>query len=219
MAQSPLSRQICDLEENLKIQIFKRDRTGATPTPGGETLIQYARGALQVREDTVKAVRAIQQAGIRPFRLGLTPFIEHHVIATVTEAYRTLFPKGNIHPENGDTSDVLERLKGGELDAALVTLPLVPSGYHIQPIMHQPLVVCIREDDPLAQKERLTPEPLNHQLAIFSDPRHHPTAHARLLEMLTEQGMTPRVAKPTFKWGARAVDGERTLLGCAHPRR
>jgi hypothetical protein len=70
LAQSALSRQICDLEEDLKIQVFERDRTGATPTPGGETLIQYARDALQAREDTVKAVRAIQQAGIRPFRLG-----------------------------------------------------------------------------------------------------------------------------------------------------
>ncbi len=36
------------------------------------------------------------------------------------------------------------------------------------------------------------------QLGIFSDPRHHPRAHERLLEMLDEQGIEPKVINPTF---------------------
>ena len=40
---------------------------------------------------------------MRPFRLGFTPFIEPQVISTVCDAYRELFPKGSIYPENGDT--------------------------------------------------------------------------------------------------------------------
>ena len=50
----------------------------------------------------------------------------------------------------------------------------------------------------MAQYETLTPEQLSGQLGIFSDPRHHPRAHARLLEMLEEQGITPRISNPTF---------------------
>jgi hypothetical protein len=64
--------------------------------------------------------------------------------------------------------------------------------------MHEKLVVCLRKDDPLAQHEALAPEQLSGQLGIFSDPRHHPRAHARLLEMLEEQGITPRISNPTF---------------------
>jgi DNA-binding transcriptional LysR family regulator len=87
--------------------------------------------------------------------LGFTPFIDRHVIGTVFDAYRDLFPKGDIVPENGDTDDLIRPLIAGELDAALVTLPLIPDGYRVQPIMHEPLVVCLRKDDPLAAMDEL----------------------------------------------------------------
>ena len=198
LAQSALSRQINELEDALHIQIFERDRAGISLTPAGESLLRFARELLQTRIDVVKAVQAIHQSTMRPFRLGFTPFIEHQVISTVCDAYRDLFPKGNIHPENGDTEDVIKRLRAAELDAALVTLPVLPDGYCIQPVMHEPLVVCIRKDDPLAQQNELPAESLNGRLAIFSDPRHHPRAHERLLEMLEGQGIKPRISNPTF---------------------
>ena len=138
LAQSALSRQINELEDALHIQIFERDRGGMNLTPAGESLLRFARELLQTRIDVVKAVQAIHQATMRPFRLGFTPFIEHQVISTVCDAYRDLFPKGSIHPENGDTEDVIKRLRAAELDAALVTLPVLPDGYCIQPVMHEP---------------------------------------------------------------------------------
>jgi DNA-binding transcriptional LysR family regulator len=198
LAQSALSRQIGDLEDAFNIQIFERDRGGTTLTAAGESLLRFARELLQTRIDVVKAVQAIHHAAMRPFRLGFTPFIEHEVITTVCDAYRDLFPKGSIEPEHGDTDEIIKRLTAAELDAALVTLPLMPGNYCIQPVMHEPLVVCIRKDDPLAQLDALPSEELNGRLAIFSDPRHHPRAHARLLEMLEGQDITPKIAKPTF---------------------
>lgn len=198
LAQSALSRQINDLEEALHIQIFERDRVGMTLTPAGESLVRFGRELLQTRVEVVNAVQAIHQATMRPFRLGFTPFMEHQVIATVCDAYRDLFPKGTIVPENGDTEDVIHRLKTAELDAVLVTLPVLPDGYHVQPVMHEPLVVCIRKDDPLAQESELRTESLDGRLATFSDPRHHPRAHARLLEMLEDHGIKPKISNPTF---------------------
>ena len=198
VAQSALSRQISELEDKLKIQIFDRDRGGTSLTEAGEALLGFARQLLQTRVEVVNAVQAIHQASMQPFRLGFTAFVDKHVLATVNQSYRELFPKGNITPENGDTNDLLERLKAGTLDAALVTLPVKPNGYSIQPVMHESLVVCLRKDDPLSTRINIPPESLNGRLTIFSDPRHHPLAHARLLEMLSEQGIKPRISKPTF---------------------
>ena len=198
LAQSALSRQINDLEEALHVQIFERDHVGMTLTPAGESLVRLGRGLLQTRIELVTAVQAIHQATMRPFRLGFTPFIEHQVIATVCDAYRDLFPKGTILPENGDTEDVINRLRMAELDAVLVTLPVLADGYCVQPVMHESLVVCLRKDDPLAQENELRAESLNGRLATFSDPRHHPRAHARLLEMLEGQGIKPKLSNPTF---------------------
>jgi DNA-binding transcriptional LysR family regulator len=77
-------------------------------------------------------------------------------------------------------------------------LPRPPDGCLIQQIMHEPLLVCVRANDPLAQCEEIPPALLNGKLAIFSDPQHHPLAHERLLEMLAEQGIQSCISNPTF---------------------
>jgi DNA-binding transcriptional LysR family regulator len=196
IVQSALSRQIRELEDILGVQIFEPG--SATLTSAGESLLRLAPQLLDMRAELIDALQAIHQATMQPFRLGFTPFVDKRVLDTVSQAHRDLFPKGSISPENGDTNDLLQRLKEGTLDAALVTLPLDSDGYMVQSVMHEPLVVCLRRDDPLAVQEEIPPELLNGKLAIFSDPRHHPLAHTRLLEMLAEQGIEPRVSNPTF---------------------
>ena len=198
LAQSALSRSISEMEDALGIQVFDRSRDGVSLTDAGESLLAFARELLQTRIHVVKAVQAIQQTSLHPFKLGFSPFVEQNVLGEVCSAYRELFPKSVIEPESGDTDELVRSLRAGEIDAALVTLPLEPDGYKIQPIMHEPLVVCVRKDDPLAQEETIDPEHLSGKLGIFSDPRHHPRAHERLLEMLSEQGIKPRICKPTF---------------------
>lgn len=198
VAQSALSRQISELEDALSIQIFERGPSGTHLTPAGESLSKFARQYLQARKELVDVVLAMHQARLRPFHLGFTPFIEPNVISTVCEVYRELFPRAEVHPETEETEDILDKLKAKELDAALVTLPMVPDGYAMQAIMHEPLVVCLRKDDPLANLEEVPAKALDGRLAIFSDPRHHPRAHARLLELLEERGIRPGLSKPTF---------------------
>ncbi len=75
---------------------------------------------------------------------------------------------------------------------------MVDEALRIQPMLQERLVVCIRADNPLAAKDSLSANDLTGRLGIFSDPRHHPQAHARLLEMLREKGIEPRISNPTF---------------------
>lgn len=196
--QSNVSRQIAVLEHDLGIKIFERDRNGVRLTHVGEELLVFARQMLQTRREVVDVLGAIQQADLKPFRLGFSPFVVKQVVDTVYQTYRDLFPVGSIHAESGDSDKLLDHLTEGKLDAALITLPHAADGFNEQRIMHEPLVVCMRRDDPLAQQEEVPPEALNGRLGIFSDPRHHRRAHERLLEMLDEHGIEPKVTNPTF---------------------
>ncbi len=66
IVQSALSRQIRELEDQLRIQIFEPG--SATLTAAGESLLVYARRALAEREEVVDASVAIHQAVLQPFR-------------------------------------------------------------------------------------------------------------------------------------------------------
>ncbi|WP_263419274.1 LysR family transcriptional regulator [Terriglobus albidus] len=198
LAQSALSRQISELEDALGVQLLDRTRGRAILNDEGELLLAFARVKLKERAELIDNLQARQQVSIYPFSLGFTAFVEHDVISEVCSAYRQLFPKATIEPASFDLEELIGLLKERQLDAALVTLPLQDDVLKIQPMMHERLVVCIRADDPLAEKTSLSPADLTGRLRIFSDPRHHPRAHARLLEMLNEKGIEPRISNPTF---------------------
>jgi DNA-binding transcriptional LysR family regulator len=201
VVQSNLSKQISEIEDLYSVTLFKRgNRGGATLTESGQSLYNFARQLVDLREEAVNSIQAVQQISSRPFRLGFSQYVEHLVLQTVSRAYRELFPKGEVVAEGDDTDVLLDRVQKGELDAALVTLPLGLEGLCEQPVMHERMVVLICKDDALATKEDLSVEDLNNRLAIFSDPRHHPSAHARLLEMLEDQSIHPKVMAPNFNF-------------------
>lgn len=206
VAQSAISRQIGEVEDIYNIQIFQRTEAKgraklhriAKLTQAGESLLRFAYELLETRLEVIESVRAMQHSAMGPFRLGFSQFVEHNLLLTVHRSYRDIFPGGKIEPASGDTEVLIDRLRASELDASLVTLPVNSDGVVVQPIMHENLAVCIRHDDPLAQYEFLAPEVLSRKLGIFSDPRHHPRAHARLVEMLEEQGIVPSISSPNF---------------------
>lgn len=198
VVQSNLSRQISDIEELFHVKLFIRVHNGVQLTSAGQSFYIRAKQLLELREETINSLHAVQDAETKPFRLGFSQFVEHAVLQTVSQAYREMFPKGVVNLEGDDTDALLKRLEAGELDAALITLPFSIDKLCSQALLHERMVVCLRKDDPLASKEEVDPADLNRKLGIFSDAHHHPTAHARLLEMLAEEGIEPRTFSPTF---------------------
>ncbi|MDE1161177.1 MAG: LysR family transcriptional regulator [Acidobacteriaceae bacterium] len=198
VVQSNLSKQISDIEELFHVKLFNRVRNGVQLTSAGQSLYIRAKQLLELREETINSLQAVQDAETKPFRLGFSQFVEHAVLQTVSQAYREMFPKGVVDLEGDDTDVLLKRLESGELDAALITLPFSIDRLCSQALFHERMVVCLCKDDPLAQMGELEAPDLNGRLGIFSDAHHHPAAHARLLEMLNEQRITPRTFSPAF---------------------
>ncbi len=200
VAQSALSQQISDLEDLYRTRFFDRGRHGATLTPEGQSFYNFGTQLLELREEAVNSIEAVRETASRPFRLGFSQFVEHAVLKTVSRAYHELFPNGEVQPEGNDTDELLSKVVSGTLDAALVTLPMDGDGLFAQQIMHERMVVLLRGDDLLAAKEYLDPSDLTTRLAIFSDPRYHPSAHAKLLQMLAEENIVPKIVAPTFNF-------------------
>src|ERR1700760_2366779 len=75
LAQPSLSKQIRDLEEELKFLIFERSRDGVRITPAGEMVLAWARETLQAREELVGMARAVHLGEVPPLRLGFSSFV------------------------------------------------------------------------------------------------------------------------------------------------
>jgi DNA-binding transcriptional LysR family regulator len=194
ISRSPLSIQIKDLEDVLQVPLLVRDHKGVRATPAAEILITGGRELLRMRDALIVAARALHRVTFVPMRLGFSSFVDHALYEMVCSIHTSLFPSCEIKPKSGDPVDLLLMLERGEIDAALVTLPASGAGLKAYPFTQSRLVVCMKSDDPLARLKEITPADLGSKLTIFRDPRQHPEAHDRLIEMLDVVGITGDVA-------------------------
>ena len=194
LAQPSLSKQIKELEDAIGIQIFVRHHDGVRITAAGQMIVTYAIEAVKARNEIIQAARAVHCGEISPLRIGFSCFVQQDVLRSLSDAYASLFPGCPMQFSGGDPAQILRRMEEKSLDAAVLSLPISGEQWTVEPVASAPLVVCMRADDPLAQQIEIQPSELAKRLKIFRNPEAHPEAHARLMEMLTEIGITPDVA-------------------------
>jgi DNA-binding transcriptional LysR family regulator len=217
VSQPALSTQIRELEETLHVTLLVRTTQGVQLTPAADALVASARQLLQTREESIQAVRIIHKVALPPLRLGYSPFVDRSLLDATCNAFRQLFPAGEIRPMNGDTAELIGLLDRREIDAALLTLPLDEEAYSVHVFTHQRLVVCMRKDDVLASNAEIEPLALASKLTIFRDPKQHPAAHIRLLEMLREVSIQPAMECSTatpneIQWMVKSKFGYGLIL-------
>jgi DNA-binding transcriptional LysR family regulator len=194
LAQPTLSQQIIALEEGIGIQIFIRRREGTSLTPAGQMLYAYAQEALELRNEVVKAARSMDRGEIPVLRVGLSSFINPDVLQTLRQAYARLFPGSPMQMTGGHPVQLLQKMEEKSLDAAIIPLPVTGANWAVSHIASDPLVVCMKSNDPLAAFREIQPSELADRLKVFRDPDTHPAAHHRLTEMLLEIGIRPEAS-------------------------
>jgi DNA-binding transcriptional LysR family regulator len=193
IAQPSLSKQIKDIEDEIGFSIFIRTRDGVSVTPSGQIIVAYAQEAIVRRSEVVTLAKAVHRGDIPPLRLGISSFINPALLQHLRDSYHEYFPACIVHLSSGSPSHLLQRLEKMTLDGALLTLPIEGHDWVVQYVARNPLVVCMRMDDPLADGHEISKDDLSARLNIFSDPELHPAAHRQLFEMLGEAGIHPEI--------------------------
>jgi DNA-binding transcriptional LysR family regulator len=194
MTQPGLSNQIKALEEAYGVPLLVRHGKGVRATPEAEILIAGGRELLKISEKLIESARALHRVTNMPVRLGFSSFVDHALFEMVCLIGQVHFPECEIAPKSGDNVELLVLLESGEIDAALVTLPVNAARFKAHPFMQSRLVVCMKADDPLAKLREIAPSELQAKLTIFQEPKQHPEAHLRLMEMLDHIGIQTDVA-------------------------
>jgi len=194
LAQPSLSKQIRDLEDDIRFPIFDRSRGGVRVTLAGEMIVAYAKESLRARDEIVAMARAVHFGEVPPLRLGFSSFVAGHLLQSFRDTYSGLFPGCEIKLTGGDPSQVLQRINQCTLDCAILPMPIDSETYHVQQISQSPIVICMRSDDPLAQQPQLDIREIADRIKIFRDPELQPSAHSRLIDMFAEVGIPMHLA-------------------------
>jgi DNA-binding transcriptional LysR family regulator len=123
VSQPPLSRQIRDLEAELKLPLFERDRQGVELTPAGRTLLSRARRLVRAAE--LLRLEAQQLNARRPEELhvGYRPSPTGMIIADVLGRYHALASGMRITLHEMVHREMIAQVRSRRLHAALTIRP------------------------------------------------------------------------------------------------
>ncbi|MDE1162407.1 MAG: LysR substrate-binding domain-containing protein [Acidobacteriaceae bacterium] len=189
-SQPNLSVQARQFQDHAEIKLFSKERNGRiVPTETGYAFISLAPLVLDVRDEVIDALIAIDRGGIDNIRLGCSPLVDQGLFRDLCALHREILPRCNVRPSHEDTVQLTQEVVSGNLDAALVTLPVNHTDLQVEVLRQDRLVVCLRKDDPIAEKAAIDMADLQNKLAVLYHPLRHPDAHQRLLEMLGQEGV------------------------------
>jgi LysR family hydrogen peroxide-inducible transcriptional activator len=175
VSQPSLSAQIAVAERALGVQLFERTGRRLRVPPAAAPLIAQARRILMAAGDLQEIAR--QQAD--PFRgtlrLGVIPTICPYLLPDLAPALAREYPDMTVDWSEERTARLVEQLKEGAIDAALLAVEADLRGLAHEPLGWDPFFVAAAPGHPLARKNkkaRLTPKDLDGERVFLLDEGH-----------------------------------------------
>ena len=152
ISQPTLSVAVKKLEEELGLSLFERRKGEVSVTPVGERIVTQAQRVLEEASGIRQIARQGQDQLDGPLRLGaiytIGPYLLPHLIPQLAERA----PKMPLVIEENYTAHLAEKLKHGDLDVILISLPFDEPGVLTMPLYREPFVVLLPSSHPLNQK-------------------------------------------------------------------
>jgi DNA-binding transcriptional LysR family regulator len=163
VSQSAISRQILLLEDELGEPLFLRVGRQVQMTPAAESLVQLGQRVFVDLKDTVGAItdRTRELRGTLRLSGGMTVCL--YVFPPLLKHLRRVHPHLDVRLMVATAGKSVQEIRGGRVDAGLLTLPVEESDLVTVPVLREELLLVAPPTHPLARRRKVLPRDLAGQ--------------------------------------------------------
>ena len=172
VGQPTLSMQLKKLEDYLCLTLFERNKHRLQPTPIGDQIIERARMILTMVDEIRVLARGDHDPMSGPLRLGVIPTLGPYLIPHLLPAIRSNFRNLHLFLREDLTSNLLERLRNGSLDALLLALPVRGQDIEVMGLFREAFVVALPKGHALAGQGRVSQAALRGENVLLLEEGH-----------------------------------------------
>lgn len=154
ISQPSLSQQILNLESEIGHKLFHRLGRKAVLTEAGGTFLERARRILFEVENAAKELSDHPSLD-RRIVVGAVPTIMPYVIAPLIVQCRTTHPNLQIHAREDFRHALVRLVAEGDVDLAVVTLPVKDPRLSVEPLLTEPLLLVVGKHHPFASRQEI----------------------------------------------------------------
>ncbi|MCA0435603.1 MAG: LysR substrate-binding domain-containing protein [Austwickia sp.] len=171
VSQPTLSTQVKKLEAELGVMLVERGSRSVLLTAAGQEVVTRARHLLDDADQIRRIARSVADPESGTLRLGLFPTLAPYLLPHVVAGVRARFPRLELLLVEEKSPELVERLRAGTLDAALLALPLLDDSLAAEPLFREDFLLALPVDHELAERdEPLPPDVLSGaELLLLED--------------------------------------------------
>ena len=170
LSQSALSRSIQRLEEELGQPLFERKPRAVDLTDAGEIFQSRAEQILLLVEDCKIEINDDGQSG--RLRIAAIPTIAPYFLPDLLRGFSDQYPKANVIVQEDTTDHLMKRCKQGELDVAIVALPVPERYVEVEKLFEEELNLVLPKNHPLANKKQIRVGDIEKYPFVLLDEAH-----------------------------------------------
>jgi LysR family hydrogen peroxide-inducible transcriptional activator len=155
VAQPTLSVAIKKLEDELGVVLFERGGAEISVTPLGAQIIAQAERVLEQTAAIKELAKANKDPLAGPLRLGVIYTIGPYLLPPLVKNVIDHYPQMPLVLQENFTVRLLELLRQGELDAAIMALPLPDHGMSVAELYDEPFVVAMPQQHAWAKRKAI----------------------------------------------------------------
>jgi LysR family hydrogen peroxide-inducible transcriptional activator len=178
VTQSTLSAGIKELESQLGVELVERDTRTVRLTDIGAEVAARARTLLAQAQDLVDLAKGAGEPLSTSLRLGVIPTIAPFMLPGVLPPLRAAHPTLKLFLREDLTERLLDRLRSGDLDVALIALPYETGELLTRELFRDEFWFVAREDDPLARSREVAVRALKPGNVLLLEEGHCLREHA-----------------------------------------
>jgi len=152
VSQPTLSTQLAKLERELGTNLLERGRK-VMLTPAGEQVVQRARVILDEADGILQVARQAGEPESGTIRLGLFPTLAPYLLPHVVPMLRARFPHVELLLVEEKSEVLLQQLRDGALDAAVLAQPVQDSHLVQEYLFSEDFLLAVPSGHPLASSD------------------------------------------------------------------
>jgi LysR family hydrogen peroxide-inducible transcriptional activator len=172
VSQPTLSVAIKKLEDELEVKLFERSANEVAVTPLGEEIVRQAQSVLE----QAAAIKEIAKRGkdplAGPLKLGVIYTIGPYLLPDLVRQAIARTPQMPLMLQENFTARLLEMLRTGEMDCAIMAEPFPDTGLAIAPLYDEPFMAAVPTTHPLAERKSISAEELKQETMLLLGTGH-----------------------------------------------
>lgn len=143
LTQPGVTFHIKMLEEEVGAPLFVRQHNRIALTPAGEVLLTHGKKILELYEQIQREVQGIAGTVRGSLSVGMAAIIGHYFMPKIIGAFKQRYPLVEITTHIGNSGDLLDSLKNGDFDLAIVGGPFNEKGLEREMFLQDELALIV----------------------------------------------------------------------------